>query len=214
MSCALCAKRKPRRLCPAVAGEICTVCCATSREQTLDCPVDCEYLLQAHEHEKLAEPAASDIPNQDISVDETFLREHEWVFVALLNAIASVARQHPAVNDWDAREAMDGLIRTYRTLEAGLYYESKPENRRAGEIFAAVNACVANIRSAEANARGMARLRDSTVLKILVFLERLERVHSNGRARSRAFLASLSRFTPPEKISSDSVEPAAASLIL
>ncbi len=171
-------------------------------------------MLHAHEHEKLAEPGAGDIPNQDISVDETFLREHEWVFVALLEAIAGVARQHPAVNDGDAREALDGLIRTYRTLEAGLYYESKPENPRAGEIFAAVDACVANIRAVEANARGMAHLRDSTVLKILVFMRRLERAHNNGRARSRAFLASLTRFTPPQKNSSDSVEPAAASLIL
>ena len=171
-------------------------------------------MLHAHEHEKLPEPAAGDIPNQDISVDESFMREHEWVFVALLEAIAGVARQHPAVNDWDAREAVDGLIRTYRTLEAGLYYESIPANRRAGEIFAAVKACVANIRRAEANARGMAHLRDSTVLKVLVFMERLERIHNNGRARSRAFVASLCQFTPMENNSSDSVEPPAASLIL
>jgi hypothetical protein len=190
------------------------VCCGTSREETLDCPVDCIHLLQAHQHEKHAEPAAESIPNKDIKVNESFLRENEWVFIALLAAIADVARKRREVNDFDAREALDGLIRTYRTLESGLYYESRPVNQRAAGIFAAVQAAVAEIRQSEAKARGMATLRDATVLGILVFLERLERVHNNGRARSKAFLASLAQFGPGGGKSEDSEEPLAPRLIL
>ena len=190
------------------------MCCGTSREQTLDCPVDCEHLLRAHEHEKRVEPEADAIPNQDIKVNESFLRENEWVFIALLEAIADVARKHREVNDFDAREALSGLIRTYRTLESGLYYESRPVNPRAGGIFAAVQAAVTEIRQSEAKARGMATLRDATVLGILVFLERLERVHNNGRPRSKAFLASLAQFGPGGGKSEEEPEPAASRLIL
>jgi hypothetical protein len=176
--------------------------------------VDCEHLLQAHQHEKRVEPEADAIPNQDIKVNESFLRENEWVFAALLKAIADVARKHREVNDFDAREALEGLIRTYRTLESGLYYESRPVNRRAGGIFAAVQAAVAEIRQSEAKARGMATLRDATVLGILVFLERLERVHNNGRVRSKAFLASLAQFGPGDGESEEESEPIAPRLIL
>jgi hypothetical protein len=214
VSCPICALRKPRRFCPAAGAEICSVCCGTSREQTLDCPVDCEHLLLAHQHEKRVEPEADAIPNQDIKVNESFLRENEWVFVALLKAIADVAREHREVNDFDAREALGSLIRTYRTLESGLYYESRPVSLRAGGIFAAVQAAVAEIRQSEAKARGMATLRDATVLGVLVFLERLERVHNNGRPRSKAFLASLAQFEPGGGESDDLAEPLAPRLIL
>ena len=214
MSCALCATRKPRRFCPAAPGDICTVCCATAREQTLDCPVNCEYLLEAHRHEKRVGLAENSIPNQDIKVSESFLRDNEGVFIALLLSIADVARQDPAVNDWDAREALDGLIRTWRTLESGLYYESIPINPRAREIFAAVKARVAGLREREKKARGISTLRDATVLGVLVFLERMERVHNNGRRRSRSFVASLCEFGPGGRESGDSIEQPAPRLIL
>jgi hypothetical protein len=176
--------------------------------------VDCEHLLQAHQHEKRVQPEADAIPNQDIEVNESFLRENEWVFATLLEAIADVARKHREVNDFDAREALDGLIRTYRTLESGLYYESRPVNPRAGGIFAAVQASVAEIRRSEAKARGMATLRDATVLRILVFIERVERVHNNGRVRSKAFLASVAQSEPEGAGSEEETEPIAPRLIL
>lgn len=158
-----------------------------------------------------------EIPNQDIAMSEELLRDNEWVFVAFLTAIAGVAREHAAVNDWDARDALDSLARTWRTLQSGLYYESKPVNLRAGEIYQAVQAAVANIRETAAKAGEMAVLPDATVLGVMVFLQRLERAHNNGRTRSRAFVALLNQFTPEEKEEKDSdasVQPAAPLLIL
>ena len=52
MSCAICEIRKEKRFCPAVHGCICPQCCGEQREVTLDCPSDCPYLVQAHEHER------------------------------------------------------------------------------------------------------------------------------------------------------------------
>ena len=43
--------------------------------------------------------------------------------------------QVPGVVDRDVLEALDGLIRTYRTLQSGVYYESRPNNPLAGSIY-------------------------------------------------------------------------------
>ena len=52
MACALCETRRPRRFCPGVRGDICTLCCGSEREVSVACPLDCEYLREAHKHEK------------------------------------------------------------------------------------------------------------------------------------------------------------------
>ena len=48
-------------------------------------------------------------------------------------------------------EALDGLIRTYRTLQSGVYYESRPNNPLAGCIYAAVQGALAEYRERESN---------------------------------------------------------------
>ena len=82
MACAICHIRKPRRFCPGVRGDICTICCGTEREVTVDCPWDCAYLQEARKHERSAQVNADGFPNQDIRVSEDFLRDHEPLLVA------------------------------------------------------------------------------------------------------------------------------------
>src|ERR1035438_2370966 len=127
MACALCETRRPRRYCPGVRGEICTMCCGTEREMTVDCPPDCEFLLEARKHDK---PVLLDaaIPNQDIQVTEEFVAENEELVLRLAEALVKAAETSPEVVDFDAREALEAAIRTYRTRQSGLYYESLPEN--------------------------------------------------------------------------------------
>ena len=93
--------------------------------------------------------------------------------------------------DTDAREALKGLIRTYRTLESGVYYESRPENPLAAGIFDAAQEAGRRLSREERQATGHvadARLRHA---KALVFLERLGIDRNNGRPRGRAFLDAL-----------------------
>ena len=72
MVCKICQIRRARRNCPAVGGEICPLCCGQQREMTLDCPLDCEYLIEARKHE--TENAAPEgFPNQDVRVTDKFL---------------------------------------------------------------------------------------------------------------------------------------------
>ena len=193
--CKLCEKKRARRHCPGVGGEICPVCCGTERENSIDCPLDCEYLREARQFERPAVLSEGDIPNQDIRVSEQFIREHEHQVTWLTIALTRAMEKEKAV-DLDAREALDALVRTYRTLKSGLIYETRPQNLYAAAIQQALQQAIEDLGKQMAEESGMQTLRDSDVLGTLVFLQRLEMQHSNGRRRGRAFLDFLRNYFP------------------
>ncbi len=193
--CKICNKRRARRYCPGVGGDICPQCCGTERENTVDCPHDCEHLRAARVHEQLAPIPSAEIPNQDIHVTNEFIREHEQVITWMTAALARAMEQERAV-DFDVRQALDALIRTYRTLESGLIYETKPENPYAARLQAALQASIEELRKNLAEESGIHSLRDAEVLGALVFLQRLEMQHNNGRRRGRAFFDFLRAYFP------------------
>ena len=199
MNCAICHTRKPRRFCLGVNGEICSVCCGIEREQSIDCPLECEYLREAHRHESVPEVDPSTLPNRDIRVTEEFLERNQALVLLLSSAVVSGAREiGAAVTDFDIREALESLIGVYRALDAGLYYEGLPPNPYAAAIHEAVQARVADLRKRETEATGSAtEIRDSMILMVLVFLQRLEYSNNNGRKHSRAFLDFLNQFYFP-----------------
>src|SRR2546425_7064483 len=119
MPCPICKTRRPRRHCPAVGGEICPLCCGREREMTLDCPLDCPYLLEARKHDRPEPANPRNFPNQDILLTETFLRDHEPLLIALGKAVLAAALETPGAVDDDVRDALAALIRTHRTLESG-----------------------------------------------------------------------------------------------
>ena len=193
--CQVCQKKRARRYCPGVRGEICPVCCGTERENTIDCPLDCEHLIEARRHEQPA--AIEDLPNKDIRVSEEFIREHESLLMWLGVAIAQAMEKQRAV-DFDAREAIESLIKTYRTRESGLIYESRPQNPYAAAIQESLQQSIEEIHKRIAQETGMHSLRDSEVLGVLVFLQRLELQHNNGRRRGRAFFGFLQALLPAQ----------------
>ena len=193
--CKLCQKKRARRYCPGTNGDICPVCCGTERENTIDCPSDCEFLKEARTREESLPLKREELPNQDIQVSEKFLREQQDLVVWLSHALAEAMRKHRAV-DSDAREALDALIRTYRTLNSGLIYETRPQNPYAAGVQDALKQAVDEFRKELMKTSGMASLRDVDVLGVLVFLQRLGLMHNNGRPRGRAFLDTLSGYFP------------------
>ena len=96
------------------------------------------------------------------------------------------------------REALEALIRTYRTLQSGVYYETRPQNPLAGAIYSAMQNAVAELRRMEQEGRGVAHTRDAQVLGLLVFLQRLELDRNNGRRLGRAFIDFLRSFFAPD----------------
>jgi hypothetical protein len=221
VNCVICNIRKARRHCPGVNGEICSICCGTEREQSVDCPLDCAFLRDAHEHERLPELDPATIPNQDISVTEEFLHNNEVLLAFLSMAVFDGALKSPGITDYDVREALDALVKTYRTLQSGLVYETVPENRFAATITATVREKLEDLKKREIEAVGSSSLRDATVLGALAFLQRLEYSRNNGRRRSRAFLDFLKGFyvptggaEPDDASATELVKPAAPQIIL
>ena len=196
--CAICENRKPRRFCPGVRGDICSLCCGTEREVTVHCPLDCPYLVDARKHERHPEVDPGQFPNRDIKLTDDFLRENEELLVFLSHTVMDAAFETAGAVDTDVRDALAALIRTYRTLESGVFYESRPENPLAGAIYAAVQDAVAEFRRREQETHGLTRTRDSQVLGLLVFLQQLELDRNNGRRLGRAFLDFLRSFFAPE----------------
>ncbi len=192
MTCRICEKRRPRRACPGVGGDICPVCCGTERENSVNCPLDCEYLLEAREHEKPQELNPETVPHPEIRITEEFLERQTALVTALIGGLARAALGVQGAVDLDVREALGTLVETYRTLEAGIYYESKPANVLAARLQELIQRGLEEFRKSSAERAGTTTVRDADVLGALIFLQRLELRFNNGRRRGRAFIDFLS----------------------
>jgi len=149
-----------------------------------------------------------EFPNQDIRVSETFLRENETLLVAMGRTVLQAGLETAGAVDSDVAEALAALIRTYRTLESGLYYETRPDNMVAAELVRRIQTAVSEFRRAETEKLQMTRTRDADVLGVLAFIQRLQIDRHNGRKRGRAFLDFLRGQLP------DTAVQAAGSLIV
>ena len=94
---------------------------------------------------------------------------------------------------------MTSLAKSYETLvNSSLIYEQRTANLEHQAITAEIEQMVKEFRDAEQKHMGLTRLRDSEVLKALVFLLRLGLGRTSGRPKSRVFVDFL--FTQfPEK---------------
>ncbi len=193
--CKLCEKKRARRHCPGLGGDICPSCCGTERENTIDCPSACEYLQEARLREHHALPAEDALPNRDIQLSEDFLRDKEEFVVYISEALTRAMAKEKAV-DQDAQHTPAALIRTYRTLDSGLIYETRPANPYAAALQDALKNAVEELRRETAEASGLPALRDADILGVLVFLERIGLQYANGRRRGRAFYDFLNAHFP------------------
>lgn len=209
MKCAICEVRKPRRYCPGVQGEICTVCCGTERENTVDCPFDCVYLREARLREKPVDLAPEDVPFSEIRIPGRFLEERPRVAQLLIDSVAEAIFATPGAIDYDIRDAFDSLIRTYKTMQSGLVYETRPSNPIAAGIYERVQQNVTEGRKEIASTTGVS-VRDAEVLTMLLILQRFEYAHNNGRRRGRAFIDFFMKHFP----SSPRVNPSASPIIV
>jgi len=191
LSCAICEKRKEKRFCPAVHGRICPQCCGEQREVTLDCPSECVYLEQARQHEKPRstaelEPAAL-FPN--VEIGQAFIYEQEQLILGLSYSLARSVRAGHSIRDADVIAALTALARSYETLtNSGLHYDVPITNLAHQAMAADLQQMVKEYRQAEQKHTGYTRLRDSDVLRALVFLVRMGLTRTSGRPRSRAFV--------------------------
>jgi hypothetical protein len=191
LSCAICEIRKEKRFCPAVHGRICAQCCGEQREVTLDCPSDCPYLQQAREHEKPRSADQFDSASLFLQVEipDQFLYEREPLLMGLSFALAKGARSDRTMHDSDLIAALSALCTNYeRRANSGLHYEQPLTNIAQQTIAAEVESMLKQYREVEQKHAGYSSLRDSDVLRALVFLVRMAYARTSGRPKSRAFI--------------------------
>jgi hypothetical protein len=191
LACPICELRKEKRFCPAVHGRICPQCCGEQREVTLDCPSDCPYLLQARQHEKartMDEINPADL-FLDVEIPDQFMYEREHLLMGLTFALAKAARSDRALNDRDMTTALVALGTSYQRLaNSGLHYEPPIASVSQQRIAAEVETMLKEFREAEQKHTGYSSLKDSDVLRAMVFLVRLAFSRTSGRPKSRAFI--------------------------
>jgi hypothetical protein len=217
LSCAICEIRKEKRFCPAVHGRICPQCCGEQREVTLDCPSDCPYLQQAREHERPRSSEQIDPAGLflQIEVSDQFMYEKEHLLMGLTYALAKSARADQSLHDQDLIATLTMLATTYELLaNSGLHYEqpltSESQRRAASEV----ETMVKEYRDAEQKHVGYSTLKDSEVLKALVFLVRLAHGRTSGRPKSRSFVEFLYAQFPEKESAVVAPQEAGSRIIL
>ena len=191
LSCAICEKRKEKRFCPATHGRICPQCCGENREITLDCPSDCVYLQQARQHEKPRSLEELDRSTLflEVEVGEQFLHEQEHLILGLSYALAIGSRKNAAIKDPDVIASLTTVTRSFETLvNSGLHYETTDTNPLHQAVAGEVQSMIKEYRETETKHLGYSRLKDSDILRALVFLLRLAQTRTSGKPKSRAFV--------------------------
>ena len=189
LACPICEKRKVKRYCPARVESLCTVCCGTEREVTIDCPSDCPYLVESRKHEPVRrEVDRASVPFADIRIPTSFVARHEPLILALGYAICLHARDNAAVTDSDVIAGLQSLAEAYQTLSSGIYYEKPPDYVTQRELYDALKAAIENYKKTENQNAGLSTVRDSEIRDALIFLAQLGASRANGRPKGRAYL--------------------------
>jgi hypothetical protein len=199
LSCPICNIRKAKRFCPARGENICSVCCGTEREVTIDCPSDCPYLVASREYDRgRLQVDWSKIPFADVKINFEFAQSHLTLLSVLFASIWEYAKEHRQVVDTDAIAALEALAQTYRTLSSGIYYEKPPDYLYQRGLYQALKEALKEFKERETQRLGLATTRDSEIRDALIFLTQFGAAHQNGRPKGRAFLDLVRAQVGPE----------------
>lgn len=194
--CKICGKRRPKRACPAVDGDICSICCGTEREVSLTCPLTCQYLIEAHRRETPAELPVGQYDYPDVEVGESFLRDHEELLLFCTYSLVQAALRTPGAVDTDVIAALSASIETHRTLSSGLIYETRAANTIAADIQHKLEKSLEDYARERESDNPLRPLRNSETIAVLVFLYRVGLGRQNGRPRGRHYIDLLRQMTP------------------
>ncbi|MBZ5551185.1 MAG: hypothetical protein LAO21_00595 [Acidobacteriia bacterium] len=191
MQCPLCGSRKARRSCPAKSARICGVCCATKREIEIDCPPSCSYLREGYQYAMEKNPLEQRARSMTLgrTFDRGFLLENERFLMEVSSVIREGYKSVPQLHDSDIVGAFAALEKTYRTLDKGLYYDTTPEGGLGQFLYSKLKESI-DLKMQNPDAHGR-RLKVSTVIDCLVFLQQFVQLKGSGRPLSRGYLSHL-----------------------
>lgn len=199
MVCPICQKRKAKRFCPAKFQTICTVCCGTEREVTIDCPSDCPHLIASREYYEERHIVDWDkVPFADKRIPRSILDAHEQLFLELAYVMGDYASANPALVDSDAQAALVALAETLQTRANGILYENPPDHRMQRELYKKLEEAIESYKKREGPGLvAVTSVRDSEIRDLVILFTQISASHSNGRPKGRALLDFVrSQFKP------------------
>jgi hypothetical protein len=158
--CPICNKRKAKRLCPARAESICSICCGEQREITIDCPSDCLHLVASRQNDlSRMRIDWAKVPFPEAKFDRNFAATHGPLLFHLDRAICQFAADHRQVVDSDVLAALQSLADTYRTQASGIIYEKPLDYLPQREVYESLKAAIEVFRKTEAERVGISATR-------------------------------------------------------
>ncbi len=207
-TCPLCSSRPGKRYCPAVAEQICAVCCGTKREIEIDCPSSCPYLKASRSYESEKPIPDPEIASKVHNYDERFVKRYHQVLDAITCSVVEEHMDSKWLVDNDVIEVYKRLNTTMKTLSSGIYYESLPESPVRLSLYRRLKALLDEMMQPDpAGARMM--LKVSEAIDALDFLTLVAQANSSVRPKSRRYLDWMA-----QRFSSLSQTPQSSSIIL
>src|SRR5262249_34010213 len=141
--------------------------------------------------------------------------EKEYLLMGLTYALAKAARADRGLHDQDLIASLTMLAQSYeRRINSGLHYEQPLTSESQRRIALEVETMVKEYREAEQKHMRYSSLRESDVLKALVFLVRLAHGRTSGRPKARAFVEFLFAQFPEKESAVLTPEEAGSRIIL
>lgn len=196
VDCSICHTRKASRACSVINKQICSQCCGTERENTLDCPAECTHLQNARTHEKMR--SNQDIQDQsllfsDVILTMKFVAEQEEFSGGLALLLAQAACSDHTLRDRDVLVALSTLAREYQHLASGNRMPISTEaNESQKGLIDQLRVGVVAYRKYQSTKQNQQTLTDIDVYKSFVFLIRTALARTSGRPFSRSFTQFLS----------------------
>jgi hypothetical protein len=150
-----------------------------------------------------------------VEVSDQFMYEKEHLLMGLTYALAKAARADRSLHDQDLIAALSVLAQSYeRRVNSGLHYEQPLTSDARRRVASEIETMVKEYREAEQKHAGYSSLRDSEVLKALVFLLRLANGRTSGRPKARAFVEFLFAQFPEKEAAVVAPQEAGSRIIL
>jgi hypothetical protein len=189
-TCPLCSNRHGKRYCPAIAEQICAVCCGTKREIEIDCPSSCAYLKASRSYE-----SDKPIPDREVAAkvhdfDEGFFERYHPVLDAVTRSVIEEHMDSKWLVDIDVIEVYRCLKATMKTLSSGIYYESLPEGPLRLSLFRRLKALFEEMMEPDPGA-DRRTLKVTEAIDVLDFLTMVAQANSSIRPKSRRYLDSM-----------------------
>ena len=171
---------------------------------TVDCPLDCPYLIEGRDHEALV--ALGEYPHRTVEISDSFLERNQPLYIFVLGTLHQSAKNLPGVIDADMREALAALVEKYRAQESGLVYEPAIPNRLAASVVESFEKHMNEFRDKVVKETvSPENFIDPNMFKIMVFLDRFAQIKNNGRPKGRHFISLLRQMFPPMTVAAEPV---------